>query len=537
MSQKPPPAYEEWEPYSFVTYSHFDAGEVYPEILWLQSHGHRIWYDRGIQPGSIWQEHIAERIERCERLIYFVSRSSAESEHCKREVRFALEEGRPVVAVYLEEIRLPAGMRLGLSHRQAIMKHQLDAASYRRQLGSVVSASVPASKSRDLAVVQADGSGERFRVSIRYSEKDPDPVVVRLCDAITRYVTWQGGVFQAQTSDASDPDYVVVLDVAREGESTEIRWEVAHLPSGDIAGSGHLARAAASLLSALDQIATTIGADALSKLVDHENRNTAGMPSQELSFRQLILRADRPLYLDREDLSVRAQDLDQAKSLDANAGLPRAAAASLIAWRIRNGASSDPAGEAETARKEAQHALRYEGNDPAVLLKVGITYARLRDPAAALTILQRAHAMAPTLEAKDQLARCLSFNGDPEAAIAMFNEILTTMPDGYPFRHIRLAMVQIQLGRLEAALESTRVFTAQFPGDHYGWFVLANLLEQLGDTPGAQSALRNGRENEDAPELDRIIAGTEALWGHTDAQRAWLTDGWRSLENKEGSGS
>lgn len=527
--EAPPPAYDEWEPYSFVTYSHFDAALVYPEIRWLQSHGHQIYYDEGIRPGSVWHDDIAKRIERCERLIYFVSPHAVESEHCTREVRFALDEGRPVIAVYLQETRLPAGMRLSLSHRQAIMKHQFDAATYRRKLAAVMSDARPA---REPAPMPPVHGASHFRVSARVARFATDPVASRLADSVARYISWQGGVFQAQTSDAADPDYVVTLDASSRGSEIEVRWEVGHVPSGDIAGSSQLEHDASATATELKRITATVGAAVLTSIVNRENRLSAGLPTEALSFRQLMLRADRPYYLDPEDLAVRAKDLARARLLQPNSALPHASAASLTAWRIRNGASTEPTEEADQARNDARAALRLEGHDPAVLQRVGMTYARLRDPVGALSLLRRAHAMAPTLEAKDQLARCLSFNGEPEAALAMFDEVLDTMPEEYPFPHIRLAMTQIQLGQLEAALESTRTFTVQFPDDHYGWFVLANLLEQLGDATGAQSALNRGQANPAAPPLQNVIDGTLALWGHSEAQRHWLAAGWQSLKKR-----
>ena len=51
-----PSAYKGTDPYIFVCYSHDDAGQVYPEISWLQSQGIHVWYDEGISPGAEWTE-------------------------------------------------------------------------------------------------------------------------------------------------------------------------------------------------------------------------------------------------------------------------------------------------------------------------------------------------------------------------------------------------------------------------------------------------------------------------------------------------
>ena len=121
------------EPFVFVCYAHDDAASVYPEIAWLQAQGVNVWYDEGIAPGHEWSDELANAIQRCARFVYFVSPNSVDSEHCRRELNFAHEERRSVVAVHLQHCDVPPGLRLSLNNRQAIFKHDLTDEEFRKR--------------------------------------------------------------------------------------------------------------------------------------------------------------------------------------------------------------------------------------------------------------------------------------------------------------------------------------------------------------------------------------------------------------------
>ncbi|HET6592122.1 MAG TPA: TIR domain-containing protein, partial [Xanthomonadales bacterium] len=132
--EQPAPAYRGGDPFVFVSYSHLDEKIVYQEIRWLQDHGVNIWYDTHIQAGSEWSDALADAIAGCARFVYFITPDSVASEHCRRELNLAIEEGRSIVAVHLQETDVPGGIRLNLNNRQAILKHRLPAETYRTSL-------------------------------------------------------------------------------------------------------------------------------------------------------------------------------------------------------------------------------------------------------------------------------------------------------------------------------------------------------------------------------------------------------------------
>jgi TolB-like protein len=136
--EKPFSAYRGDGPYVFVCYAHEDSEAVFREIAWLNDYGVNVWYDEGISPGHEWSDELARAIQGCTKVFYVVTPSSVASEHCRRELNFAQEEGREVVAIHLEATEVPAGLRLVLNNRQAILKHELTEEEFHKRLIRVV---------------------------------------------------------------------------------------------------------------------------------------------------------------------------------------------------------------------------------------------------------------------------------------------------------------------------------------------------------------------------------------------------------------
>jgi TolB-like protein len=135
----PFPAHTGDDPYVFVSYSHEDAEDVFPTLVWLRDQGINLWYDESISPGSEWREELGRAIRESSGLLFFASTSSVDSPHCRREVNDAIDQGISCLTVYLEDVPLPDGLRLSLSGIQAILQHQLSPSLFRdRLLGGVM---------------------------------------------------------------------------------------------------------------------------------------------------------------------------------------------------------------------------------------------------------------------------------------------------------------------------------------------------------------------------------------------------------------
>jgi TolB-like protein/Tfp pilus assembly protein PilF len=154
--EKPFSAYRGDGPYVFVCYAHEDSEAVFREIAWLNDYGVNVWYDEGISPGHEWSDELARAIQGCSKVFYFVTPNSVASEHCRRELNFAQEEGREVVAIHLEATEVPAGLRLVLNNRQAIIKHELTEEEFHKRLmRAAQGVSSPATASTSAAVQKA----------------------------------------------------------------------------------------------------------------------------------------------------------------------------------------------------------------------------------------------------------------------------------------------------------------------------------------------------------------------------------------------
>lgn len=120
MPQQMPQVYEGDRPYIFVSYAHADRDAVLPIIRALVDEGYRVWYDDGIQAGSSFPDYIADRLFGCSCVLMLVSRSSLGSGWCRNEVEYALDLGRSVLPVYLEDVELPRALHLRLGSVQAL---------------------------------------------------------------------------------------------------------------------------------------------------------------------------------------------------------------------------------------------------------------------------------------------------------------------------------------------------------------------------------------------------------------------------------
>ena len=99
--------YEGNEPYIFVSYSHKDSERVLPILNAMNAAGYRVWYDEGIPWTSEWPAVIAQHILNCGICMAFLSSTSVESDHCRREIHFSQSEHKPILSAYLENVQKP----------------------------------------------------------------------------------------------------------------------------------------------------------------------------------------------------------------------------------------------------------------------------------------------------------------------------------------------------------------------------------------------------------------------------------------------
>ena len=117
---------DESKPYIFISYAHKDSEKVYPILERLSNAGFNIWYDKGIEAGSTWDDNIALHIDNSAYFMAFVSANYLNSGNCKDEISYARDLDKDMLLIYLEEVALPSGMAMRLNRNQAVIWNELD---------------------------------------------------------------------------------------------------------------------------------------------------------------------------------------------------------------------------------------------------------------------------------------------------------------------------------------------------------------------------------------------------------------------------
>lgn len=108
----------------FISYAHNDKERILPVIEELQRQNFCLWYDEGIDPGTEWDDNIAEHVEKCTIMVSFISHAYLDSENCKDELNYARDLGKKRLLVYIEDVKLPGGMSMRLGRQQALYYHK-----------------------------------------------------------------------------------------------------------------------------------------------------------------------------------------------------------------------------------------------------------------------------------------------------------------------------------------------------------------------------------------------------------------------------
>ena len=100
--------------------------------------GFHAYYDEGIHPGHVWRDELASAIDNSGLLVFFITPRSINRQDCLRELNYALDVNKPLLAVYLEDTELPGGVRLSINDRQAIMAFEMSGEEYATRLNETL---------------------------------------------------------------------------------------------------------------------------------------------------------------------------------------------------------------------------------------------------------------------------------------------------------------------------------------------------------------------------------------------------------------
>lgn len=112
--------------YIFLSYSHNSPDEAMDLVRHLQRDGYRVWYDEGIDPGTEYNDAIADKVKQCSFFIGLMNSHYLHSSYCKDELMFARKLEKKIVLVYTEDVELPEGLSMRMVRLQAIYKHRYD---------------------------------------------------------------------------------------------------------------------------------------------------------------------------------------------------------------------------------------------------------------------------------------------------------------------------------------------------------------------------------------------------------------------------
>ncbi|MEQ8860831.1 MAG: FlgO family outer membrane protein [Pseudomonadales bacterium] len=252
-SSSPIAVYEGDEPFVFVCYARADFDLIYPELLRICNAGLNVWYDAGIPLGSEWSEHLGSRIESCTEFLFFATPNSVGSEYCRREIGFALDQEITLLAVHLEPVALPSGLKLMLSNRQALLKYQLSEEEYARKLLAALSEGRVAPRPSAAPRSAPAARGDKPTIAImpfRNLSSDPEQEFFSEGiseDILNRLAQHKGLVVKARTSSfALKAQNADIKTIAR-------TLGVSHVLEGSVQKAGNRVRVMARLIQADDE--------------------------------------------------------------------------------------------------------------------------------------------------------------------------------------------------------------------------------------------------------------------------------------------
>lgn len=90
-----------------ASYSRQDADLVVPLLDALKARGVKVWFDKNIPGGALWEETITRNMRRAKAVVFFASKSSLASDRCFDEVSAARTLKKPIIPVLVDRVRVP----------------------------------------------------------------------------------------------------------------------------------------------------------------------------------------------------------------------------------------------------------------------------------------------------------------------------------------------------------------------------------------------------------------------------------------------
>ena len=97
---------------TFVSYSRKDKEFALEFARELKSAGYSVWLDQlDIPTGARWDDEVETALRECEIFLIILTAASASSENVKDEIGYAIDHGKRIMPVLLEECDIPLRLR------------------------------------------------------------------------------------------------------------------------------------------------------------------------------------------------------------------------------------------------------------------------------------------------------------------------------------------------------------------------------------------------------------------------------------------
>jgi tetratricopeptide (TPR) repeat protein len=541
MAERPEPSYVGDQPFFFISYGHADRDLVYPEMRWLQQAGFNLWYDEGIHVGSVWRKSIADALTAAAGMLFVATASSVESDHCLKELSFALDESKPVFVVQLDDTRLPGLLRLSLADRQMLKRAEFDEATYRAKLTQALSTVVkptPRSKPESAAgqriVTKVPAIGLQVLAAgdaepAFWGENLVDDLAALLGQRAFGITTTHDATKDVAALGRSlDVTYVLSGAVRRADDRYRVNLKLTKGASGAQVWAARYDEQGAAI-DAADAVCRLAAVDISAAIVLDERARLRGADTEALNAWELCIVSTRDPFA-----TVRQRDrvielLRRAVERDPNFALANVLLSVMLGVSVYTLFSRTPDADIAEALRHADRALALAPGNPHVMNGAALTHRMFGNEALALDLAQRATAiggidgMFGSYFGNNTLPSCLMQAGRLDEAIEL---MLTSRPA--PERELYTAYAA--LGRWDDALIWIQRHTASFPTSFLGQVDLANALAVLGRLEEARQIMQRVMAIVPTFTLARYEQGNRVGWRDRDQLVAPLVSGLRKLE-------
>ncbi|MCD4696004.1 MAG: DUF4384 domain-containing protein [Bacteroidales bacterium] len=191
-------------PEIFISYSRKDSKSVHVIINWLQHNGissTTFFFDQdNIDGAGVFPTVIANAIKKCKVLIFFASKTSAESTWVKNEVFYALKNKKAVLPIFLEEVELEGEFDISLSRIQQLNLYENNKEKrYKAILSSLIALGITVTKS-PIPVNSVQPNSESLLFVFLKKHKFPIIITLILASLIVGYFIFWPGLYKNENN-------------------------------------------------------------------------------------------------------------------------------------------------------------------------------------------------------------------------------------------------------------------------------------------------------------------------------------------------